>query len=114
MIYKAGSGREVHLFGRQSRQRATPRHFHIRGKSHLRTHRLRIIQTVDSEADMRTADLTIGQRRSAISAESPFDKVRACKNVRWRGPLDLIGRKSNECHEAATSRLLAHAPIPDP
>src|SRR5258708_2057661 len=99
MIYKARSGREVHLSVRQSRQRATPRLFNIRGKAHRRTHGVRIIQTVNREADMRPADLTIGQRRSAISAESPFDKVRACKNVRWRGPLDLIGRKSNECHE---------------
>src|SRR5260370_19511897 len=113
MIYKAKRGREVHLCGRQSRQRATPRHFHIRGKSHLRTHRLRVIQAVDGEADMRAADLTIGQRRPAIPAESPFNKVRACKNVRWRGPLDLIGRKSNECHEGATGRFLAHATIAD-
>src|SRR5258707_147748 len=62
---------------------------------------------------MRTADLTIGQRRPAIPAESPFGKVRACKNVGWCGPLDLIGRKSNECHEGATGRFLAHATIAD-
>ena len=62
---------------------------------------------------MGTADLTIGQRRSAISAETPFDKVRACKNVGWRGPLDLIGRKSNERHEGTAGRLLAHTTIAD-
>src|SRR6266436_6549843 len=113
MIYKARSGSEVHLSGRQSRQRAAPRDFHIRGKAHLRTHRLRVIQTVDGEADMRAADLTIGQRRPAISAEPPLNKVRTCKNVGWCGPLDLIGRKSNECHEGAAGRFLAHATIAD-
>ncbi len=113
MTYKAWSGREVHLSGRQSRQRATPRDFHIRGKPHLRTHRLRVIQTVDGEADMRTADLAIGQRRPAISAESPFNKVRTCKNVGWCTPLNLIDRKSNERHEGSAGRLLAHATIAD-
>jgi hypothetical protein len=113
MIYKARSGREVHLSGRQSRQRATPRDFHLRGKSHLRTHRLRVIQTVDGEADIRTADLAIGQRCPAISAESPFNKVRTRKNVRWCGPLDLVGGKSDECHEGSAGRLLAHATIAD-
>jgi hypothetical protein len=113
MIYKAGSGREVHLSGRQRRQRATPRDFHRRGKSHLRTHRLRVIQTVDGQTDIRTADLAIGQRRPAISAESPFDKVRTRKNVGWGQPLDLIGRKSDECHEGAAGCLLAHATIAD-
>lgn len=113
IIYKARCGREVHLSGWQSRQRATPRHFHIRGKSHLWTHRLGVIQTVDGEADIRTADLTIGQRRPAIPAESPFNVVRTGKHVGWRGPLDLSGRKSNECHEGTAGRLLAHATIAD-
>ena len=113
MIYKARSGREVHLSRRQSRQRATPRDFHFLGKSHLRTHRLRIIQTVDGEADMSAVDLTIGQRRPAISAESSFNKVRTCKNVGWCRPLDLIGTKSDECHEGAAGCLLAHATVAD-
>src|SRR5215831_16907845 len=38
MIYEANSVREVHLSGRQCRQRAAPRDLHIRGESHLWTH----------------------------------------------------------------------------
>src|SRR5260370_6167086 len=79
----------------------------------MRKGRLRVNETVDGEADIRAADLTIGQWRPAISAESPFNKVRACKNVGGRGPLNLVGRESNECHEGSAGRLLAHATIAD-
>src|SRR5260370_37895538 len=79
----------------------------------MRKGRLRVNETVDGEADIRAADLTIGQWRPAISAETSFNKVRARKNVGGRGPLDLVGRESNECHEGAAGRLLAHATIAD-
>ena len=112
-VPEVGIGGEVHLPRRQIGKGEAPAGRCSGRERHLGLHGRWIVEAVRREADVRTANLAVAERRSACGAEAPLDAVRAREHARRRGPLHLVCREANEGHERGARGFLTHAAITD-